>query len=543
MNSRTLMRTIGPLLLLIAFGDRLPGHDHPQDPSIHPPIDALIKQLADDDGNRRQEAEARLAALGTKALRQLAKAAAADNAEQARRARRLILRLDNDAVPVLREIVSEAHSPETEQLLGLLLEGLTAQLIRTEVEDLVGQVKAAARDGRFSDYERSYLTSIDRMNVNSYKLDASGRLDSVPVIRETIARLAIPTELLRSPPISMAELDGFLKGSNLPGSDYSLAWERFKALVGEGVGQRALFAEMLRHESHLLALASRAIKEKPDTRALPLKDWPTGLAMSGLHDLRAKLLSRYFYQICERVRRDFDREYPAEFDDETVARFASLMFVEAELPSTLRLPALRQLNSFVSRARALGSRRLSPMTRILHGPQTEREQALHTLLCTALIAADDPETLVSNLETAIRLQLPKVSRKLAMRLANDESLVFTSSSRRAHALLMTAHALLLFGDGDESLATARKLLEAKDQVRFVDLGQVARKHLEVREMALIALLRMLDRQPADIGGVDKTIGECPFSGYLDVVIIEDASRWPEIERIVDTWLSGDDRRQ
>ena len=58
----------------------------------------------------------------------------------------------------------------------------------------------------------------------------------------------------------------------------------------------------------------------------------------------------------------------------------------------------------------------------------------------------------------------------------------------------------------------------------------------VREMGLMAVLRMLGRRPQDIGGVDRVTGYCPIRRFTKFDAIRDSQRWPEINAKLTKWI-------
>jgi hypothetical protein len=60
--------------------------------------------------------------------------------------------------------------------------------------------------------------------------------------------------------------------------------------------------------------------------------------------------------------------------------------------------------------------------------------------------------------------------------------------------------------------------------------------MEVREMALMAALRLLGQRPQDIGGVDRVTGYCPIRRFTKFDAIRDSDRWTEINSKLSQWI-------
>ena len=78
----------------------------------------------------------------------------------------------------------------------------------------------------------------------------------------------------------------------------------------------------------------------------------------------------------------------------------------------------------------------------------------------------------------------------------------------------------------------------KDEQRIglggVKAGQL-RRYIEVREFALMAVKKMVGRNPAEMK-VERITGYCPMRRRVDLDIINDPDQWEKIEPIVDDWV-------
>ncbi len=213
--------------------------------------------------------------------------------------------------------------------------------------------------------------------------------------------------------------------------------------------------------------------------------------------------------------------------------------VDVELSPYLPASTLQTLSLFLRNGLYGSTENTSPLFPIINSPKSDRDRALRTLFVRNLLTSDRERSGSWALFIAMIYRLKDVSNELALRIADQPVGVYSNEYIKSSSRLYAAHALLLFGKTDEHVAAARRLLEMDDQVRLsgVNLAALGRTYIEVREMALKALLRMTKRQPSDIGGCDQVPGRCPFKGSLKIEVIKDSDRWPDILRRVDGWLA------
>jgi hypothetical protein len=503
------------------------------------PVAVLTERLGGDDPRIRQEAERQLASLGSSVVSELFEAAVSDDAERARRARRLIMQLDNDAIPELRRIVSRGESERAKRIGGLLVGGLTERLVRVDLEQLAEKVEAAAAAGKILDREKTSWVRSFRTATKSYNLDEAGELEPTVLTQKALARIAIPEQCLAELAIDPQKLNQFCETGEAPDPVFQAAWQRFSDLVGDGPEQRGLFADMLTHETQLLRAASLVFAEMNDRGSALPDDWTPRLSIGGLHDLRCEKFNLYFRELLQSSPRQPGKPNPPTLDEETIARFAALTFVDVELRPYLPASTLKTLSSFLRNGLYGFTGNTSPLFPIISSPKSDRDRALRTLFVRNLLTSDRERSGSWALFIAMIYRLEDVSNKLALRIAEQPADVYANEYAKSSGRLYAAHALLLFGNTDEHVAAARRLLEMDDQLRLsgVNLAVLDRTYIEAREMALKALLRMTKRQPSDIGGFDQVPARCPFKGSLKIDVIKDTDRWPEILRRVDNWLA------
>ena len=534
-----------PLVLLTAWFSISPfqAHAAQTDPSSRvssdTPVAVLTERLGDDDLRVRQEAGRQLAALGSSVVSELFEAAVSENPERARRARRLIMQLAGDAIPELRRIVSQAESERARRIGGLLIGGLTERLVRIELEQLALKVEAAAGAGKILDREKASWTRSFRTATRSYDLDESGKLEPTVLTEKALARIAIPEQCLADFAIDPEKLNRFRETAESPDPAFQPAWQRFSDLVGDGAEHRGLFAHILIHEPQLLRAASLAFAEMDEKGDSISDEWTPRLPIGGLHDLRCEKFNLYFRELLQSAPRQPGKPHPPTLDDETIARFAALTFVDVELRPYLPASTLQTLSLFLRNGLYGSTGNTSPLFPIINSPKTDRDRALRTLFVRNLLTSDRERSGAWALFIAMIYRLEDVSNELALRIAEQPADAYANEYIKSSGRLYAAHALLLFGKTDEHVAAARRLLELDDQLRFsgVNLAVLDRTYIEVREMALKALLRMTRRQPSDIGGFDQVSARCPFKGSLKVDVIKDADRWPDILQRVDAWLA------
>jgi len=89
----------------------------------------------------------------------------------------------------------------------------------------------------------------------------------------------------------------------------------------------------------------------------------------------------------------------------------------------------------------------------------------------------------------------------------------------------------------DDLPLLTKVLQNPGQIRGGYRKEENRPYMEVREMALMAVLRLLGRRPQDIGGVDRVTGYCPIRRFTKFDAIRDSERWTEITTKVLEWVA------
>jgi hypothetical protein len=110
--------------------------------------------------------------------------------------------------------------------------------------------------------------------------------------------------------------------------------------------------------------------------------------------------------------------------------------------------------------------------------------------------------------------------------------------QRQQANLLSAHVLYTFGQAPDDLPLALKLLANEERIGTVSARpEDNRNYVEIRELALMALLKMLGRGPQDIGGADRVTGYCGIKQSIPCDAIRDANRWSEIRKQCAGWVA------
>jgi hypothetical protein len=416
---------------------------------------------------------------------------------------------------------------------------MSDRLIERKLVELVDRIEIAVQQGRMSETEqRSWIAQLTNPGANNAvrtTVDETGQVVESGLERQLASREALPQEWLAGvTTVAQAGLREFREGGRLPDLKYVPAWESFTARVGEGPDLRGLFADMLAAEPALIEAAAEvlaAVDEDADEAAR------RGLILGGLYDLRDQGFQKDFHESKQGMRPAPGKPYPDVYDAVTVGRLTSFLFIRSELSEHIPTPPLSQ---GVSRALSEGMAGYfpskQPLFEMLKKPACDRAEAIRQLLESAALTAHTGSDLQQTLSVAMVYRLREVCRVLAGRILDDDPETYPNDSERDRTVHLAAHALLSFGKAPDDLTLAAKVLSNAGQIRGGYRKEENRPYMEVREMGLMAVLRMLGRRPQDIGGVDRVTGYCPIKRFTKFDAIRDSERWPDINAKVGQWI-------
>jgi hypothetical protein len=159
------------------------------------------------------------------------------------------------------------------------------------------------------------------------------------------------------------------------------------------------------------------------------------------------------------------------------------------------------------------------------------------LLESSALTAKSGADLQQSLSISMLYRLREVCRTLAARILDDEPEAYPNASQQDRAIHLAAHALLSFGKAPDDLPLLTKVLDNPGQIRGGYRKEENRPYMEVREMGLMAVLRLLGRRPQDIGGVDRVTCYCPIRRFTKFDAIRDPDRWSEIVPKLEGWIA------
>jgi hypothetical protein len=147
---------------------------------------------------------------------------------------------------------------------------------------------------------------------------------------------------------------------------------------------------------------------------------------------------------------------------------------------------------------------------------------------------------LSALRIALYYRLKEQGLELARRILEEDP-DFETPRQKTEAELLAGHVLLVDGrEFDSAPHLARVLLDRADQtILAARPSKQSRKYIEIREMGLMAMLRILGRKPRDVGGISRVTGYCPIKRYVGLETIEDSERWAGIIEKIDGWIAAD----
>jgi hypothetical protein len=122
------------------------------------------------------------------------------------------------------------------------------------------------------------------------------------------------------------------------------------------------------------------------------------------------------------------------------------------------------------------------------------------------------------------------ARVLARRVARFDDL-----SHKTY--FYAAHALVARGKGEQDQLAAYERLDVTSHEKPASWGGRVvpnRTYLEIREIALQALLQMADRKPQEDPRLEMVQPTCPFARTVKMFYVEDTDQWPDI---IEDWAA------
>jgi hypothetical protein len=157
---------------------------------------------------------------------------------------------------------------------------------------------------------------------------------------------------------------------------------------------------------------------------------------------------------------------------------------------------------------------------------------------SAALTAKTGSDLQTSLTVAMFYRLGDVAVELARRVLDDQPETYAGDHQRGSTKILAGHALRSHGGSPQDIALAVQMLGCDEQVRLGGYRKEDnRRYIEIREMGMMALLKMLGRRPEDIGGTSKVTGYCPVKRFVKFDAIRDTERWDEIVEKLEGWAA------
>lgn len=230
------------------------------------------------------------------------------------------------------------------------------------------------------------------------------------------------------------------------------------------------------------------------------------------------------------VRRQPGKQWPPGIDDVFIGEVAALLYVRASTQRTFPTPPLIRLSSMLSPQLGV-YRTKSPFKEFMYN-KGENGELLKQSFATICINTQSYDSMMNALRLCLTYGLRDTGRKLARKacsMADD----FEPVRQRPQLLQMAIHNFLTFGVPAEDHPILIDLLEDSTQIRLAGYqkGQ-NRKYIEVRELALMTLLRIAKNSHSIPKG-SQIRGYCPIKRFIPLEIVSDPDKWKELNHMVE----------
>ncbi|MEM7012223.1 MAG: hypothetical protein AAF585_12130, partial [Verrucomicrobiota bacterium] len=235
-------------------------------------------------------------------------------------------------------------------------------------------------------------------------------------------------------------------------------------------------------------------------------------------------------------RRTPGQPWPPNLDDTFFASLAAFLFTQSQAPDLIPLPALAKIDKALYSGVGLGVYKTkSPVLEAIKAGDA-RGLALAAFVEAACLAKDDVDSLRSAFNVALRYRNGDIARELARRVM-EPGRKFPDERRRGELLQFAAHSFMSFGKPAEDLELAAQLLDIDLKVRLNGYAsKQTRKHIEVREFGVMAIHRMICRDPKALTD-GRITGYCPAKRFVKLDIISNPERWEEVRDSIDEMIA------
>jgi len=154
-----------------------------------------------------------------------------------------------------------------------------------------------------------------------------------------------------------------------------------------------------------------------------------------------------------------------------------------------------------------------------------RVAAWRKVVALSLRAADGDRDLRDSLYVATFYRAWETARVLARKASQTDN-------AGQDTLFLAVHTFVARGEGAEDQAAAFRLLDSAGVKRLKSwFGErPPRLDLQIREIALQALLRMTGTEAAALTDVETAFTRCPFAKRVQMVFVKDQDSWPDVIR-------------
>lgn len=294
------------------------------------------------------------------------------------------------------------------------------------------------------------------------------------------------------------------------GEPESPFWPLFQKEILDGPDARSIYGELLDAEPELFAMAYEAVDP---ALAAEERETKTRAFLDELARVWTVAADRYNEQTQKRIKkRDFPYLRPANRGDRVSV--AALYFLRgtarAAGPSKLANVPYRFQYGFNPFKNAGGGKK--------------RNLAWQRCVAFGLQTARTDIELRRGMKLATLYREWDTARVLARRAA-----AFDDITHDTHFL--AAHTLIARGRGEQDQLAAFRLLfvtSAETPASWSGKTIPERRYLEIREIALQALMKMNGIDPGKRDGFVKITPTCPVARKVEMFYVKDARRWPTI---------------